>query len=78
MIRNTHAERMLNSIKSELEVVLKNNLPSELKYPINFENDLGKFQLQENNHLLIQPKKGVEYLVLNIKILPSGTEFEDL
>lgn len=71
MKRNTHAEKMIKSIEAELATILKNNMINEIKYPINIENDFGKFQLQENNHLLIQPKKGVEYLVLNVNILPS-------
>lgn len=63
---------MVKSIEKELLDILKNNSINEIKYPINFENDLGAFQLRDNNSLLIQPKKGVEYLVLNINILPTN------
>ena len=36
------------------------------------ENNLGKFKYEGNGRLLVQPNKGVEYLVLNIEILPTG------
>jgi hypothetical protein len=75
MRKNTHIERMVKSIEKELLDILKNNSISEIKYPINFENDLGIFQLRDNNSLLIQPRKGVEYLVLNINILPTNGNF---
>jgi hypothetical protein len=72
MIKNTHVQRIIESIEQEVLDMLKNNSLGEIKYPINFENDLGTFQLRDNNSLLIKPKKGVEYLVLNVNILPTN------
>lgn len=75
-----HTDRIMKSIKEEMSMILSGNLANtaSIDNPIEFENDLAKFKYQGNDRLLVQPKKGVEYLVLNFKVLPSGTEFEDL
>ena len=67
---------MIDSIREELESMLSGNVLNEsivsVDNPIEFENDIGKFKYEGNGRLLVQPKKGVEYLVLNVDILPTG------
>jgi hypothetical protein len=73
---NLGTKIMIDSIREELESMLSGNLLNEsivsVDNPIKFENDIGKFKYEGNGRLLVQPKKGVEYLVLNVDILPTG------
>ena len=73
---NLGTKIMIDSIREELESMLSGNLLNEsivsVDNPIEFENDIGKFKYEGNGRLLVQPKKGVEYLVLNVDILPTG------
>ena len=70
-MKNSNTKRILDSIKKELSQILQNktfdNQPS-VDNPYEFENEMYKFRYVGNNNLYIQPKNGVEYLVLNIKI----------
>jgi hypothetical protein len=73
---NLGTKLMIDSIREELESMLSGNSLNEstvsVDNPIEFENDIGKFKYEGNGRLLVQPKKGVEYLVLNVDILPTG------
>jgi hypothetical protein len=73
---NLGTKIMIDSIREELESMLSGNSLNEsivsVDNPIEFENDIGKFKYEGNGRLLVQPKKGVEYLVLNVDILPTG------
>jgi hypothetical protein len=73
---NLGTKIMIDSIREELESMLSGNVLNEsivsVDNPIEFENDIGKFKYEGNGRLLVQPKKGVEYLVLNVDILPTG------
>jgi len=71
-MKNHINTKILDSIKDEMEVILKNELllinkPSK-DNPIEFENDLGKFKYLGDNNLAVEPKKGVEYLVINLNL----------
>ena len=73
---NLEAKIMIDSIREELESMLSGNSLIESivspDNPIEFENDIGKFKYEGNRRLLVQPKKGVEYLVINVDIFPTG------
>ena len=76
---NLGTKLILDSIREELNDILSNNLvTASHENPIEIENDLGIFKYEGNGRLLVQPKKGVEYLVLNMEILPTGSKPEDL
>jgi hypothetical protein len=73
---NLGTKIMIDSIREELGSMLSGNSFTESivspDNPIEFENDIGKFKYEGNGRLLVQPKKGVEYLVLNVEILPTS------
>ena len=76
---NLGTKLIIDSIREELNEILSNNLViASHENPIEIENDLGKFKYEGNGRLLVQSKKGVEYLVLNVKIKPASSESEDL
>lgn len=71
-MKNTEVERIIKSIENELNNLLMSekfsiNQPTR-ENPICIENDLGVFKYIGDGNLLVQPKKKVEYLVLNINI----------
>ena len=64
---------MIDSIQKELNDILSNSLLDPSSYnPIEIENDLGKFKYEGNGRLVVTPKKGAEYIVVNVDILSSS------
>ena len=73
-MKNSNTRRILDSIEKELNEILQNktfDTQPSVDNPYEFENEMYKFRYVGNNNLYIQPKKGVEYLVLNITISPT-------
>ena len=70
---NNPTKAMIDSIREELCDILSNNsLTASNDNPIEIENDLGKFKYEGNGRLVVTPKKGAEYIVVNVDILPSS------
>jgi hypothetical protein len=59
-------------IKEYINNALKNNI-SDKKYPIEFENETGRYLIEEDGKIFIQPKQSIQYLELNINILPTSS-----
>ena len=73
-------EEALLKIHLELTECLLKSVDFENKtkptYPIEFENEFGRWKMLEDGTTLFQPKTAVEYIELNITIPPSGATFE--
>ena len=68
---------VINKMKDDLNDVLniylaKNHVIKE-DFPIEFENELGRWQINADGNTYVQPKKGTQYIECDITIKPSGT-----
>jgi hypothetical protein len=74
-------EETLKQISLDLDKHLKSFLTdNELfasDFPIKFENELGSWEMFSDGRVNFQPKTSVEYIELNITILPTGVNFEE-
>jgi hypothetical protein len=74
--RNSGYSGFDSAINSELIESLYNPPIKDwdnIKFPIEWENDLGKFKIQEDGRSFIISKMGVKSMELNITILPTGS-----
>lgn len=70
---NSHTKMIVDSIREELATILSDDsITASIDNPIEFENDFGKFKYEGGGRLSVQPKKGIEYIVLNTEILPTS------
>lgn len=74
--RKTHVDRVIDSIKDELNQILMSEKfsisePSE-ENPVIIENEMGKFKYVGDGKLFVEPRKSVEYIIMNINIEKSG------
>ena len=70
-----HIKEILSKIQEELSVSLSKiplNFDSVQKFPIEFENDLGKWKIFEGGKVLLQPKEVAKYIELKLTITPTG------
>jgi len=69
-------KEVLVLIQKELQEVLQGFLKDNLVYPhhfpIEFENELGKWKIYEDGTTYFERKKPVEYINVNITITPTG------
>lgn len=76
---NSGTKMMIDSIREELITILSDSsITPSIDNPIEIENDLGRFKYEGNGRITVQPKKGAEYIVLNVEVLPNNKKFEDL
>jgi len=69
---NLGTKAIIDSIREELSDILSNSLVTASNdNPIEIENDYGKFKYEGGGRLSVQPKKGAEYIILNVEILPT-------
>jgi uncharacterized protein Usg len=67
---------VINKIKEDLNDVLNTYLTQnyviEEDFPIEFENELGKWKINADGNAYVQPKKGPQYIECNITIKQTG------
>ena len=69
---NPSLEKIFATIQDELLFMLENTKVQPTNdNPFIIENELGKFYYKGNGRLDVVPIKTVEYVVLNISILPE-------
>jgi hypothetical protein len=70
-----NVKKVLNLIREELQSTIDKLISSEegiydKDFPIEFENDMGKWRIESNGNTFVQPKS--EIVALNITIKPTG------
>lgn len=72
--RNT--KEVLKQMQSELNDVLNQYLGEnhvvEKDFPIEFENDFGKWKINSDGTTHLQPKTGIQHIELNMTIKKTG------
>lgn len=73
--------QVLEYLKEEINELLirsisKNHIPTP-DNPIEFETDKGRFRYEGEGKIFIQPIKSLEFINVDITILPTGTEFNE-
>jgi uncharacterized protein Usg len=67
---------VINKMKEDLNDVLNTylvqNYVIEEDFPIEFENELGKWKINADGNTYVQPKKGTQYIECNITIKKTG------
>lgn len=67
---------VLRQIKSELNEALNQYLGEnhvvEKDFPIEFENDFGKWKINSDGTTHLQPKTGIQHIELNMTIKKTG------
>lgn len=63
-IINQIKENLNNALNSYLE---QNNVLQD-NFPIEFENELGKWKINADGNIYVQPKKGIQHIEYNITI----------
>jgi hypothetical protein len=78
MIDKIHQERFSEQINKDIEKCLSNNLfdsqPISKENPHKWDNDYGRFEWNGGEDVYFQPKKGIEYINVKIKIQKQDTE----
>jgi hypothetical protein len=64
--------KMKEDLNDALNTYLDQNHVIEEHFPIEFENELGKWKINADGNTYVQPKKGTQYIECNITIKKTG------
>ena len=65
-------KKMKEDLDSVLNTYLTQNHVIEEDFPIEFENELGKWKINADGNTYVQPKKETQYIECNITIKRTG------
>jgi uncharacterized protein Usg len=65
-------KKMKEDLDATLNTYLVQNHAIEEDFPIEFKNELGKWQINADGNIYVQPKKGTQYIECNITIKLTG------
>ena len=69
-------KEILNRIKKDLDKVcnkfLKDNVVRETDFPIEVENEMGKWKIEADGKCMLQPKAGIQYIEIDFTVTPTG------
>ena len=65
-------KKMKEDLDSVINTYLTQNHVIEEDFPIEFENELGKWKINADGNTYVQPKKGTQYIECNITIKRTG------
>ena len=65
-------KKMKEDLDSVLNTYLTQNHVIEEDFPIEFENELGKWEINADGNIYVQPKKGTQYIESVIIIKRTG------
>ena len=65
-------KKMKEDLDSALNTYLTQDHVIEEDFPIEFENELGKWKINADGNTYVQPKKGTQYIECNITIKRTG------
>jgi hypothetical protein len=77
--KGENVERVLKNIRDDIQEIMDSYVGDGMyvnDFPIEFENDLGKFRIQSNGESYFFPKTGVQHIEINMTILPSGEIYD--
>ena len=64
--------KMKEDLNDALNTYLVQNHVIEEDFPIEFENELGEWQINADGNTYVKPKKGTQYIECNITIKRTG------
>jgi len=72
-MESENTQRTIEYIKERLKHVMSNtlfkmDLPDDTKYPIEFENETGKWRIESDGSAIVQPHQTLKHVDININL----------